>query len=96
MELTFDMLVSTSWGEDVFVVGSVDQLGSWVPNEGIPLSASKYSSVLPLWFGTVNLAAGTAFEYKLLRLEEDGSVIWQAGDNRGELRSCPFGFSAKG
>jgi glucoamylase len=89
--LTFDILVPTFFGENIFVVGSIDQLGGWVPNEGVPLSASKYSSNNPLWFGTVKLQPGTAFEYKAVKVEPDWNVIWQGGHNRGMLVSGTSG-----
>jgi hypothetical protein len=85
VELTFDLLVPTNFGENVFVLGSIDQLGNWVPQEGLPLSASEYRSGYPLWFGSVNLTAGTTFEYKVVKVETDYSVIWHDGWNEGRL-----------
>ncbi|TFY72139.1 hypothetical protein EVG20_g879 [Dentipellis fragilis] len=44
----------------------------------IPLSAARY----PLWQATVNVPANTNFEYKFIRKESSGSVVWESDPNR--------------
>ena len=84
MALTFSLLVRTVFGEHIYVVGDVPQLGSWIPNEGLPLSAGRYTDSNPLWYGgPVNVEAGTALEFKAVKVKEDGSVVWQPGSNQG-------------
>jgi len=63
-------------------VGSISQLGTWAPASGIALSASQWTSSNPLWFVTVDLPAGTSFEYKFIRKESDGSIVWESDPNR--------------
>lgn len=69
---------TTTWGENVFVVGSLPQLGNWNPASAIPLSAASY----PVWTASVDLPANTAFQFKFIRKETDGSVIWESDPNR--------------
>lgn len=64
MAVTFDELAVTTFGENVFLTGSVSELGTWDTNNGIALSASQYTSNNPLWFVTVTLPAGESFQYK--------------------------------
>lgn len=82
VNVTFNVLATTVFGENVFVVGSISQLGSWNTASAIPLEASGYTSSVPLWRGTVTLAAGTAFQYKYIKKESDGSVVWESDPNQ--------------
>lgn len=81
-KVLFNEIATTAYGESVFIVGSISQLGSWNTDNAIALSASQYTSSNNLWFVTVSLPAGSSFEYKYLRKESDGSVIWESDPNR--------------
>ena len=80
--MTFNERETTSFGENVFIAGSIPQLGSWNVDNAIALSASKYSSSDPLWDMTINLPAGTTFQYKYLKKEPGGNVVWESDPNR--------------
>ncbi|MFI6509279.1 carbohydrate-binding module family 20 domain-containing protein [Streptosporangium sp. NPDC050855] len=75
---TFNANATTTWGQNVFVVGNVPALGAWNPANAIPLSSASY----PVWKGTVNLPGGTAISYKYIKKNSDGSVIWESDPNR--------------
>ncbi|RVD81465.1 uncharacterized protein DFL_009329 [Arthrobotrys flagrans] len=79
--VTFKELVTTTTGQDVYVVGSISQLGSWNTANAILLSASQYSSSNPLWFGAVNIPAGTSFTYKYIK-KSGSTVTWESDPNR--------------
>jgi len=74
--VTFNELVTTSYGDSVYLVGSVTQLGSWDASEGIAMSASQYTSSNPLWSVTVAFAPGTSMEYKFVTIDASGDVTW--------------------
>jgi glucoamylase len=78
---TFNVLATTNLGQNVFVVGQLTQIGNWAPADAQALSATQYTSSNPLWSGTIDLPAGTVFEYKYIKKMSDGAVIWQAGAN---------------
>jgi glucoamylase len=81
--VTFNEIATTSFGENVFLTGSISQLGSWSTSSGsIPLSADQYTSSNNLWHATVNLPAGTSFQYKFYRVESDGTIKWESDPNR--------------
>ncbi|KAJ6009181.1 hypothetical protein N7522_004197 [Penicillium canescens] len=80
--VTFNELVTTTYGENVYVVGSISQLGSWSTSSAIALSASSYTSSNPLWTTTISLPVGTTFEYKFIKKESDGSIVWESDPNR--------------
>ncbi|MDG4763559.1 carbohydrate-binding module family 20 domain-containing protein [Solwaraspora sp. WMMD406] len=76
----FTATVSTSPGQQVRVVGSIPELGSWNPANGVPLSTDATS--YPAWTGTADVPAGTAFEWKLVKVATGGAVEWESGANR--------------
>lgn len=81
--VTFDALVTTSYGESVYLVGSVAQLGSWDTSSAVTLSADHYTVDNPLWSGTVSLTPGSDIQYKFIKHGTDGSVTWENDPNRG-------------
>ncbi|KAF9567767.1 hypothetical protein CPC08DRAFT_518585 [Agrocybe pediades] len=80
--VAFSQLVSTVYGENIKVVGSISQLGSWNPSSAVLLSADKYTSSNPLWSTTINIPAGTAFTYKFIKVSSSGAVTWESDPNR--------------
>ncbi|WP_431727602.1 carbohydrate-binding module family 20 domain-containing protein [Verrucosispora sp. TAA-831] len=75
----FTATVSTDLGQEVYVVGSIPALGSWNPANGVKLSTTSGS--YPTWTGSVSVPAGTAFEWKLVKVG-NGSVQWENDPNR--------------
>jgi hypothetical protein len=67
-------------GETVVLVGSAPELGSWNPAKGKALRPGKGGAFV----GEVPLAAGV-YEWKLAVRAKDGTVRWEAGDNRSLL-----------
>ncbi|CAK7202232.1 hypothetical protein SEUCBS139899_004954 [Sporothrix eucalyptigena] len=82
LSILFDELVTTTYGENVFLSGSISQLGSWNTDNAVALSASSYTSSNPLWYVSVSLPVGTSFEYKFIKKESDGSIVWESDPNR--------------
>ncbi|KAF2804608.1 extracellular glucoamylase protein [Mytilinidion resinicola] len=80
--VTFNELTTTTFGENVFIVGSVSALGSWKTGSAVALSASMYTASNPLWYVTVTFPAGTTFEYKYFKKESDESIVWESDPNR--------------
>ncbi|KAI0366013.1 glycoside hydrolase [Pilatotrama ljubarskyi] len=78
--INFAETATTTFGENIFVVGSIPQLGSWNPANAIALSSASY----PTWTVSVSVPAGTTFEYKFIRKETDGSVVWESDPNRSD------------
>ncbi|KAF7967354.1 hypothetical protein HWV62_34661 [Athelia sp. TMB] len=76
--VTFNVVADTTYGENIYLTGSLTQLGSWATTTNIPLSSANY----PTWSVTVNLPANTAFQYKMIRLETSGAWTWESDPNR--------------
>jgi len=74
---TFEVNATTTFGQNVYVVGSIPALGSWNTANAVALSSAAY----PTWRGTVNLPLNTSFDYKYIK--KDGStVVWESDPNR--------------
>lgn len=82
VSVSFNELVTTSYGDTIKIVGSISALGNWNTANAIALSASDYTSSNPLWKVTVPLAAGTSFEYKFINIKADGTLVWESDPNR--------------
>lgn len=80
--ITFQESVTTAYGETIKLVGSISQLGSWTVASAPAMSASQYTSASPLWTYTVSLPAGTALEYKFVKVGSTGTVTWESDPNR--------------
>jgi hypothetical protein len=78
VSVLFSENATTTLGENIFVVGSAAQLGNWNSSNAIPLDATNY----PVWGATVYLPPSTTFEYKFIRKETNGSIVWESDPNR--------------
>jgi alpha-amylase len=75
---TFNANAPTSFGQNVYVVGSIPALGSWNTASAVPLSSAGY----PVWSAGTPLPANTSFQYKYIKKNADGSITWEADPNR--------------
>jgi hypothetical protein len=80
--VVFNELVMTTYGQSIYLAGSISQLGSWDTSSAIALSASSYTTSNPLWTGSVTLPVGTTFEYKFIKKGTDGTFTWESDPNR--------------
>jgi alpha-amylase len=78
VSVTFAAIVTTWWGQNVSVVGSIPGLSGWDPNLSVALSSATY----PVWCATVSVPANTRFEYKYIKKDPDGTVEWESDPNR--------------
>jgi alpha-amylase len=83
--VTFHENATTVFGQNVFLVGSIPALGNWNPANAIPLSSATY----PVWAATVSLPANTSFQYKYIKKNPDGSIIWESDPNRSDTTALP-------
>lgn len=68
----------TNVGDEVYIVGSIPQLGNWTAISSAHLSGTSY----PVWKGTVSIPAGTTFQYKYVIVRSSGSYTWESIGNR--------------
>jgi alpha-amylase len=83
--VTFNVANATTfWGQNVYVVGSVPELGNWNTSNAVLLSPTNY----PTWSGTVGISGNTAVAYKFIKMDGSGNVEWQSGADRTLTTTC--------
>ena len=80
--VTFNEAADTSFGTNIYVVGSVAALASWDPAAAVPLTWQNGTGTRGNWRGTATLPAATAVEYKYIKRDGSGNVTWESGANR--------------
>jgi len=76
VSVSFNVQATTVIGENVFLAGSVPELGNWSPDNAIPLSPTNY----PTWNATVTLPGYTTVEYKYIK-KNGNDVVWASDPN---------------
>ena len=71
-----------SFGQNVYVTGSIPALASWSTTAALPLTWISGSGTLGNWKTTLSLPAATAVEYKYIIKDGAGTVTWESGANR--------------
>ncbi|KAJ5226572.1 uncharacterized protein N7469_006578 [Penicillium citrinum] len=83
LPVLFKETVTTSYGENIYLSGSISQLGNWDTSNAIALSADQYTSSDPLWYVSITLPVGTSFEYKFIKKTSgSSSVTWESDPDR--------------
>lgn len=82
--VTFNVTASTVMGQNVFVVGSIPALGSWSPAaaKSMAVVAGTGSGSSNQWRATLSLPSDITVEYKYIKKDGGGNVIWESGANR--------------
>lgn len=70
-------------GENLYVVGNVSELGNWDANKAIGPMFNATASIAqyPSWFYDINLPKNKNIEYKFIKKNKDGQIIWESGEN---------------
>jgi len=80
--VVFNEAADTLFGQNIFVTGSTTELASWNPASAVPLTWLSGSGTRGNWRATVTLPATTRIEYKYIKKDGAGAVIWESGANR--------------
>ncbi|RMX98022.1 hypothetical protein D0868_10327 [Hortaea werneckii] len=92
--VTFEVTARTSYGESLFVIGSVPNLGEWNTENVIPLSAEEYTEADPVWKTAIAFGLGETAQYKYLKIGLDGVLQWESDPNRQILVPQDCGTAA--
>ena len=74
---------TTSLGQNVYLVGSVYELGNWEPLAAIGPMYNNTDSIAtyPTWFFDVSVPANTTIQFKFIKIDGSGNVVWESGAN---------------
>ncbi|KAF9737510.1 glucoamylase P (glycosyl hydrolase family 15) [Paraphaeosphaeria minitans] len=86
--ITFNLNATTSYGENMYLFGNSSDLGGWRVSDALAGSAADYSDARHLWTFTVELPAGAELEYKFLKKEPSGEVLYEAENRSLAVPDC--------
>lgn len=72
---------TTNLGTDVYIVGNVSELGNWNPDEAIGPMFNQVVYEYPTWYYDISVPAGERIEYKFIKKDGNGNVVWESGPN---------------
>ena len=82
VSVTFNEAADTFFGQNIFVTGSIAELSSWNTGSAVPLTWISGNGTRGNWRATATLPASTRVEYKYIKKDGSGNVIWESGANR--------------
>ena len=96
-KITFQMKYNTQMGEDLAVIGSINELGTWNQSQALKMGWNDGN----IWKGTLLFSDSNVidFEYKFIFISKGQVKQWENGNNRkfilsqikGLIQSCPNG-----
>jgi hypothetical protein len=74
--IIFKSKFSTNYGENLRIVGNIEELGSWEPNKSIEMTTNK--DTFPIWQSSTEITGPVGMEiiYKYV-IEKEGNYIWE-------------------
>lgn len=78
-QVIFHVNATTVSGENIYVVGSVPELGSWDTNKS---SEVMLNPNYPEWFLPISVPVNTTFQFKFIKKNSSGTVTYETGGNR--------------
>ena len=79
--------IPTSWGDHIYLTGSVAELGDWSVDPAVaigPMLTPDY----PDWFIVASVPACTTVEFKFVRITASNAVTWENGPNHSYAVPC--------
>jgi len=69
VSVLFEVNATTYYGENIYLLGNITDLGAWDLSNAQPMNPGNYSQTRPLWYGSVFLPAGQTISYVYVRQE---------------------------
>lgn len=74
---------TTEYGQNIYLVGNCIELGNWDTSKAIGpfYNATETIASYPNWFFDVSVPEGYNLEFKFIKKDAAGNVIWESGTN---------------
>lgn len=79
VQVIFKVDASTVMGQNVHVVGNLAELGGWDPAKA---PEAMLNPNYPVWFLPVSVPRNTSLQFKFVKKDGGGNVVWEGGSNR--------------
>ncbi|KAK3353146.1 family 15 glycosyl hydrolase [Lasiosphaeria hispida] len=88
----FEVNATTYYGENVYVVGNITDLGDWDPENAQTMRSDRYTEEWPLWHAEVPLDVGpdgAIVAYKYIRQQDCGQAwVWEERNRTVVVPGC--------
>ena len=75
-KIVFKCKFETSFGQALFIVGNIKEMGSWEPTNSLPLTTSN--DLYPTWTTPeIVVPLGSEIDYKYLIRDKTGNYLWE-------------------
>ncbi|MFC5702434.1 alpha-amylase family glycosyl hydrolase [Cohnella faecalis] len=71
---------STTYGQNVYLVGSASEIGGWDTSKAIGPMFNQIITAYPNWYYDVSVPANTALQFKFIK-KNGATVTWEGGSN---------------
>ncbi|MDO4810475.1 MAG: alpha-amylase family glycosyl hydrolase [Eubacteriales bacterium] len=78
-QVVFHVSAATQYGENIYIVGNVPELGNWNPDK---CTEAMLNPNYPEWFLPVSVPSNTTIEFKFIKKDALGNITWESGANR--------------
>ena len=84
-KLSFRVKYETKYGQSLYIIGSIEELGEWDPSKAVPMATSK--DIYPTWKITKEFTCpiGMEISYKYL-VKEGANIYWEELKNNKDRR----------
>lgn len=74
---------ATAYGQNIYLVGNCVELGNWDTNKAVGpfFNATGTIASYPDWFFDVSVPQGYNLQYKFIKKDAAGNVVWESGNN---------------
>ncbi|GAB2539343.1 alpha-amylase family glycosyl hydrolase [Gracilibacillus alcaliphilus] len=71
----------TDYGTEIYLVGNTQELGNWDPEQAIGPFFNEIMEIYPNWYYDVSVPADQQLEYKFIKKDGAGNIVWESGPN---------------
>ncbi|MDT8305820.1 MAG: alpha-amylase family glycosyl hydrolase [Anaerolineae bacterium] len=86
VQVIFHENATTSLGQNIYVTGNVFELENWDPQAAY---LSFFNPDYPDWFMPLSVPANTTIQFKFIKRDGSGNVMWEDGSNHSYTTPSP-------
>lgn len=80
--VSFNEAADTNPGQNIFILGDTAAMGGWTTGSAKPLTWVLSAGTGGNWSGMGSLPPNTSIQYKYIKKDAGGNVVWKCGTNR--------------
>ncbi|WP_117170163.1 alpha-amylase family glycosyl hydrolase [Paraliobacillus sediminis] len=73
---------TTDYGNAIYLVGNTQELGNWDVEKAIGPFFNQIMKEYPTWYYDISVPSNHTLEYKFIKKDSSGNIVWEGGTNR--------------